>query len=86
MQNDFVPKDAVNPDGGRFAVPEGAQAAQHCSALMHAFADAGGVVVATRDYHPHDHCSFSGHGGHFPAHCVQGERVNDRASCIVGWR
>merc|ERR1719367_2255514 len=32
----------------------------------------GGHVIATRDYHPVDHCSFLSGGGPFPAHCVQG--------------
>ncbi len=30
------------------------------------------LVVATRDWHPPDHCSFEEQGGPWPAHCVQG--------------
>ena len=40
--------------------------------LIAACTAAGGLVVATRDYHPATHCSFEGNGGSFPAHCVQG--------------
>ncbi|CAK8989939.1 Hypothetical protein SCF082_LOCUS2042 [Durusdinium trenchii] len=32
----------------------------------------GSCVCATRDYHPHDHCSFMTCGGPFPPHCLQG--------------
>ena len=39
---------------------------------MEAFHCAGALVACTKDYHPHDHCSFMGHGGFFPQHCVQG--------------
>jgi hypothetical protein len=28
------------------------------------------VVVATRDFHPPGHCSFTTHGGRWPPHCV----------------
>ena len=29
------------------------------------------LVVATRDWHPADHCSFTEQGGIWPVHCVQ---------------
>jgi len=32
------------------------------------------LIVATRDYHPKNHCSFNTHSGHFPPHCIQGSR------------
>jgi nicotinamidase-related amidase len=32
----------------------------------------GGTIIATRDYHPRDHCSFTTQGGPFPCHCIQG--------------
>ncbi len=32
----------------------------------------GVVTVFTRDWHPHDHCSFITQGGPWPPHCVQG--------------
>ena len=73
MQNDFIPADPVeNPDGGRFGVAEGADIVQPIVQLIEHFVKCGGSVYATRDYHPHDHCSFLTQGGPFPAHCVQG--------------
>jgi nicotinamidase/pyrazinamidase len=30
------------------------------------------LSVATKDWHPADHCSFKAHGGPWPPHCVQG--------------
>ena len=59
MQNDFIPADPVeNPDGGRFGVAEGADIVQPIVQLIEHFVKCGGSVYATRDYHPHDHCSF----------------------------
>ena len=78
MQNDFMPINSVtNPDGGRFAVPEGDQTAGNISHLLRTFGSAGAKVVCTRDYHPHDHCSFMNEGGSFPPHCVQGSRGSE---------
>eukprot|EP01064_Diplonema_japonicum_P002097 TRINITY_DN11348_c0_g1_i1.p1 TRINITY_DN11348_c0_g1~~TRINITY_DN11348_c0_g1_i1.p1 ORF type:complete len:681 (+),score=187.21 TRINITY_DN11348_c0_g1_i1:1663-3705(+) len=72
MQNDFMPVGSMNPDGGRFVVPEGDQTASNIAALIKSFAKAGGRVICTRDYHPFDHCSFVSEGGRFAPHCVQG--------------
>ncbi|KAL1519368.1 hypothetical protein AB1Y20_022894 [Prymnesium parvum] len=72
MQKDFVPADASNPDGGRFGVAEGQLAVPQIVRLIRHAASTGATCVATRDYHPHDHVSFSTQGGPFPEHCVQG--------------
>jgi len=72
MQNDFVPTDDINPQGGAFAVAEGNHIADLIVKMMDRFAASGASVVATRDYHPVDHCSFIPQGGPFPPHCVQG--------------
>jgi nicotinamidase/pyrazinamidase len=32
---------------------------------------AGLPVVAARDWHPPDHCTFAEHGGSWPSHCVR---------------
>eukprot|EP01065_Artemidia_motanka_P016325 TRINITY_DN2002_c6_g1_i1.p1 TRINITY_DN2002_c6_g1~~TRINITY_DN2002_c6_g1_i1.p1 ORF type:complete len:640 (+),score=121.89 TRINITY_DN2002_c6_g1_i1:148-2067(+) len=72
MQNDFVPQGPFNEFGGRLACPEGDVIAMAIVHLMQKFSDAGGCVIATRDYHPVNHCSFAGHGGHLPRHCVAG--------------
>ena len=62
VQNDFTP-------GGALAVPEGDAVIQRINAL----AESGDydLVVATRDWHPPDHGSFSAQGGPWPEHCVQ---------------
>lgn len=73
MQNDFVPADPqTNPHGGRFGVSEGDDVVLPIVQLIEHFVKRGGHVLATRDYHPHDHCSFLDNGGPFPKHCVQG--------------
>jgi len=73
MQADFVPRDSSsNPDGGRFGVPEGDLIVHPICQLITLANASGATVVATRDYHPHDHASFSTEGGPFPPHCVQG--------------
>jgi nicotinamidase/pyrazinamidase len=63
FQNDFTP-------GGALAVPHGDEVAEHLNALI-ASGDHD-LVVATRDWHPPDHGSFSARGGIWPAHCVAG--------------
>ncbi len=63
-QNDFA-----RPDGA-LAVPAGEEVADHINAL----ARSGDyeLVLATRDWHPPDHGSFTEQGGIWPVHCVQG--------------
>jgi nicotinamidase/pyrazinamidase len=63
FQNDFTP-------GGALGVPEGDQIADRVNEL--AADDRFDLVVATRDWHPADHGSFSERGGIWPVHCVQG--------------
>eukprot|EP01001_Neometanema_parovale_P008428 NODE_4704_length_1028_cov_87.430939_g4500_i0.p1 GENE.NODE_4704_length_1028_cov_87.430939_g4500_i0~~NODE_4704_length_1028_cov_87.430939_g4500_i0.p1 ORF type:complete len:278 (+),score=61.74 NODE_4704_length_1028_cov_87.430939_g4500_i0:75-836(+) len=76
MQNDFVPGDSFGfPDTGAFAVAEGDKSACDIAKWIDKVSTLGGMVVATRDYHPIDHCSFNTHPsgkGPFPPHCVQG--------------
>jgi nicotinamidase/pyrazinamidase len=65
VQNDFCP-------GGALAVRDGdavIASLNRCAAL---FARAGALVLATRDWHPPDHCSFHEQGGPWPIHCVRG--------------
>src|SRR3954452_12747883 len=63
FQNDFSP-------GGALAVPDGDAIAPRVRELI----DSGrfDLVVATRDWHPADHESFSAQGGIWPPHCVAG--------------
>jgi nicotinamidase/pyrazinamidase len=63
FQNDFTP-------GGALAVPDGDQVAARLNEL--AASGDYDLVVATRDWHPPDHGSFSAQGGIWPEHCVAG--------------
>ena len=62
FQNDFTP-------GGALAVPDGDAIAGRINAL--ARSGRFDLVVATRDWHPPDHGSFTAAGGPWPEHCVQ---------------
>ena len=62
-QNDFNP-------GGAVAVPGGDEVAEHINAL--AASGQYALVIATRDWHPPDHGSFTEQGGTWPVHCVAG--------------
>ena len=72
MQCDFIPASKSNPEGGRFGVADGDAVAEPICSLIKAASDVGATIIASRDYHPHDHCSFAHMGGAFPSHCVQG--------------
>jgi nicotinamidase/pyrazinamidase len=61
VQNDFCP-------GGALPVPDG----DAVVARVNRLASEAPLVIATRDWHPPDHGSFSEHGGPWPVHCVQG--------------
>ncbi|MFW5909485.1 MAG: isochorismatase family protein [Thiohalospira sp.] len=65
VQNDFLPGGALGVPGGDAVIPP----LNRCAA---AFAAAGRPVLATRDRHPPDHCSFRAQGGPWPPHCVDG--------------
>jgi nicotinamidase/pyrazinamidase len=74
VQNDFLP-------GGRLAVPDGAAVVAPLNAWLRRFATAGCTTVASRDWHPPDHCSFATRGGPWPVHCVAG---TDGAALAAG--
>ncbi len=63
VQRDFLP-------GGALAVPAGDEVVPVLAAMSDAFSAAGLPVVASRDWHPPDHCSFEAQGGPWPPHCV----------------
>ena len=63
FQNDFTP-------GGALGVAGGDEIAGRINEL--AADDRFDLVVATRDWHPQDHGSFTEQGGIWPVHCVQG--------------
>jgi nicotinamidase/pyrazinamidase len=60
VQNDFCP-------GGALAVPEGDEIIEAVNRL----AAQAPLVIATRDWHPPDHASFTDRGGTWPVHCVR---------------
>jgi nicotinamidase/pyrazinamidase len=61
VQNDFCP-------GGALAVPNGHEVIPVINRLLRQ----RWLAVATKDWHPAEHCSFKPHGGPWPPHCVQG--------------
>jgi nicotinamidase/pyrazinamidase len=62
VQRDFLP-------GGALAVPDGEAVIPPIEALVR---DGDfDAVLATRDWHPPDHVSFSARGGPWPVHCVR---------------
>ncbi len=64
VQNDFCP-------GGALAVTDGDQVVPVLNEYATRFVDAGAPVIATRDWHPANHMSFTEQGGIWPIHCVQ---------------
>lgn len=64
VQKDFLP-------GGSLAVPDGDAVVPILNQHLRHFAEAGLMVVATRDWHPPDHCSFEAQGGIWPPHCIR---------------
>jgi nicotinamidase/pyrazinamidase len=65
VQQDFLP-------GGSLAVPQGDEVVPVLNHYIEQFQAAGLPIVATRDWHPADHCSFQAQGGIWPLHCVAG--------------
>jgi nicotinamidase/pyrazinamidase len=64
VQRDFLP-------GGSLGVPDGDAVVPVLNEYVRRFRDAELPVVATRDWHPPDHCSFAEQGGPWPPHCVR---------------
>ena len=65
VQRDFLP-------GGALAVPEGDAVVPLLAHCADACSRSGVPVVASRDWHPADHCSFRDFGGQWSVHCVAG--------------
>lgn len=60
VQNDFCPGGALPVADGDEVVPP----------LNELFRRTNCLIVATRDWHPTNHCSFTDQGGSWPVHCV----------------
>jgi nicotinamidase/pyrazinamidase len=65
IQNDFCP-------GGALAVPGGDAIIPLVNEYIRFFQQQGLTVIASRDWHPSGHMSFTDQGGPWPVHCVQG--------------
>lgn len=64
VQNDFCP-------GGALAVTDGDQVVPVLNEYAARFVAVGAPVIATRDWHPANHLSFTEQGGIWPPHCIQ---------------
>jgi nicotinamidase/pyrazinamidase len=67
VQRDFLP-------GGALAVPRGDEIVPPLAACIRLFVEHGLPIVASRDWHPSNHCSFRSAGGQWPPHCIAGSR------------
>lgn len=67
VQKDFCP-------GGALSVPDGDRVVPVLNRYIGVFRRVGAPIIATRDWHPSDHCSFQSQGGPWPVHCVQGSK------------
>lgn len=65
VQNDFLP-------GGTLAVAEGDAVVPVLNRYIAGFERRRLPIIATRDWHPPDHCSFRVQGGPWPPHCIAG--------------
>jgi nicotinamidase/pyrazinamidase len=63
VQNDFLP-------GGALAVKNGDKVVPTLNEYIDLFLTKGLPIVATRDWHPINHCSFQAQGGTWPPHCI----------------
>ena len=67
IQNDFLP-------GGSLGVPGGNEILPVINKYIQLFQANGLPVIATRDWHPVNHCSFEKSGGIWPDHCIAGTK------------
>jgi nicotinamidase/pyrazinamidase len=63
VQRDFEP-------GGALAVPNGDEVVPVLAGCIEEFNRQNLPVIASRDWHPQDHCSFQAKGGPWPPHCI----------------
>jgi nicotinamidase/pyrazinamidase len=65
VQRDFLP-------GGALGVADGDAVIAPLNGYLARAQRTGATVVASRVWHPTDHCSFRAQGGPWPPHCVAG--------------
>lgn len=63
VQNDFCP-------GGSLAVRAGDEVVGPLNAMVAHARKNGWLIIASRDWHPHETTHFKSHGGLWPDHCV----------------
>jgi nicotinamidase/pyrazinamidase len=76
VQNDFLP-------GGSLAVARGDEVVPVLNEYLQRFVAQRLPVIATRDWHPADHCSFAAQGGRWPPHCVAGTKGAEFAAGLL---
>lgn len=76
VQNDFLP-------GGALGVPHGNEVVPALNRYITLFAAQKFPVIATRDWHPPEHCSFQAQGGTWPPHCIAGTAGADFAADLA---
>ncbi|MFE8073242.1 nicotinamidase [Marinobacteraceae bacterium S3BR75-40.1] len=64
VQNDFC-------EGGSLAVPDSEAIIPVVNHWIDQAGQRGWPIIASRDWHPVDHCSFQDRDGPWPVHCVQ---------------
>lgn len=57
--------------GGALEVPDGDSVVTVLNGWIDAARRVGAMVIASRDWHTAEHCSFRSQGGLWPEHCVQ---------------
>ncbi|BBC80820.1 nicotinamidase [Acetobacter orientalis] len=72
MQNDFLPGGALGIAGADRLIPT----------LNTLLDQPFGASIATQDWHPAGHCSFTPQGGPWPTHCVQGTQGAELAALL----
>ncbi len=65
VQNDFLPGGTLEVPGSNAIIPV-------LNKYIEKFLEAGLTIIATRDWHPPEHCSFMEYGGQWPPHCIRG--------------
>lgn len=76
VQNDFLP-------GGALAVANGDAVIPVLNGCSEKFDHCGLPVLASRDWHPPDHCSFKAQGGPWPPHCIAGTHGAELAATLA---
>jgi len=67
VQNDFCPGGALPVTGGDQVVPA-------LNRYIETFTRSNLPIIATRDWHPEKTKHFTGYGGLWPPHCIQGSK------------